>query len=468
MKIPDRYRYRPGRSRRRSVRNGAVLLTVVGLLLYLGYTRSVPFKGPGGYAITAEFADATSLQPGSDVRVHGVSVGRVENVRLADDLRSATVRMRVRSDSGVVVYRDARAQVYWRTLLGRNTYVELDPGTRGAGRLGDRTLPLNRTKVQQEIDTVLSPLGEDQRVAVRRIARELERGFRARDAVRTSVDELGDAGTSIRRGLRGLRGVEPGDLTALVRNASRTMGVLARSDQDLEGLIDGADTTLGVTAARSDAIGSLVDQAPETLADTRTTLERLERTLDALDPVAVGLLPGARQLRVTARRARPLLTNLDHTLRVAEPTLRDLRPAVADVERLAPPARGLINDLQPTVDRLNGDLLPWLGATDPETKMRNYTAVGAFSSVMASAASTFDANGHILNFQSFLDERSLLTLGCTLRLTDPSATGQERIDCSNLAHQLAAGLGQAPPNQLGDYDVEKDQRTGRRTAKEER
>ncbi|WP_320670034.1 MlaD family protein [Patulibacter defluvii] len=435
--LSERFTHRPGRHRPKPLRDGAILLAILGLLLYAGYTKSIPFLGKGGTVVEARFSDATHVQKGNQVRVAGVDVGQVESVRLDEGRRGAIVKMRIDDDKGVTVHSDARANLWWRTLLGRNMYIELDPGSNSAPKLGGQEIPLARTNVQQEFDQVLEPLGTDQRAAMQKVIAAFDDAAKDPDAIGGTIDATAPAMRNLRRGLPSIRGTQQGDLTKLVTEASRTMGALGRSETELAGLIDNGAAALGVTAARHDSIGSMLDQGRPTMDDTQLTLARLRKTLDTLDPVAVDLLPGAKELAPAAKTARPMLARLDRVLDDAEPTLRSLRPAVTRLSETVDPGEAVINGLKPTVERANATLLPWLNEKDPDIKLKNYAAIGPFFSVLASAASPFDANGNLLNFQTAPDERSAMSLPCTLRLTDPSAEPENKINCDALGDFLS-------------------------------
>jgi phospholipid/cholesterol/gamma-HCH transport system substrate-binding protein len=116
----------------------AFTLSCFGLLLYLwaAFGGPVPLK-PRGYQFKASFAEATQLAQEADVRVSGVTVGRVKKIELGDDGRSeATIELK---EKYAPVRSDARAILRQKTLLGE-TYIEMTPGTKGAPLLeeGDK------------------------------------------------------------------------------------------------------------------------------------------------------------------------------------------------------------------------------------------------------------------------------------------------------------------------------------------
>jgi virulence factor Mce-like protein len=444
-RIRDRFAYQPGMHRARPLRNGFILLGLVVLVLYAGYSRSIPFLGKGGEEIQARFANATQVQGGTVVRTAGVDVGEVTKVERERGRRGALVTMRINDDQDLDLKSDARAGIRWRTLLGRNMYIDLDPGTPGNGELGADGIPLDRTSIQTEADQAIQTLGPTQRRSVQETIAAFDAGTKEPKEIQAAIDAAGPALKKIRTGVGSLRGTNPGNLTDLVRETSRTMGALSTADEDLAGLVENGRVALGVTASRRDSLGSLLDQAPATMDDTRLTLARVRGTLNQLDPTAVDLLPGARALPDAADAARPALRRLDTVLDDAEPTLRALRPAVTRLATTVDPGNTTINALKPTVTRTNDVLLPFLNKKDEDTNLKLSEAIGPFFSVLSSAASGFDANGFMMNFQTAPSERTFQTLPCTTYLTDPDVPADKKFQCQALGDIVKALSGQPLP-----------------------
>src|SRR5216110_141265 len=127
-------------------------LSCFGLLLFLwlSFGGPVPLK-PKGYRFQVAFPEATQLGPEADVRIAGVTVGKV--VAKERDPRSnrtlATIEMQRRY---APVPDDTRAILRQKTLLGE-TYVELSPGTPGAPKLKEGArLPAGRVQGTVEFD----------------------------------------------------------------------------------------------------------------------------------------------------------------------------------------------------------------------------------------------------------------------------------------------------------------------------
>ncbi len=103
-------------------------LSCVGLLLFLwlSFGGTIPFN-PQGYRFEVAFPDASQLADQADVRIAGVSVGKVISKQL-DPRGNRTLVTIQMDDKFAPIHRDARAILRQKTILGE-TYVQLTPGT---------------------------------------------------------------------------------------------------------------------------------------------------------------------------------------------------------------------------------------------------------------------------------------------------------------------------------------------------
>ncbi len=102
------------------------------MFLWIAFGGPVPLKAKS-YRITAYFPEATQLAAESDIRIGGVSVGKVKEVSLAppdkriDGYDTTEAVLEIRPEFAPIS-EDARAILRQKTLLGE-TYVELTSGT---------------------------------------------------------------------------------------------------------------------------------------------------------------------------------------------------------------------------------------------------------------------------------------------------------------------------------------------------
>ncbi|MCW2958223.1 MAG: Virulence factor Mce family protein [Solirubrobacterales bacterium] len=432
-----RFEPTPGQHRAKPIRNGLILLGLIVLVLYSGFTRSIPFLSKDGDTVTAHFDRATNVIKGNLVRVNGVDVGEVTGVERDPSGRGALVKMRVREE-GFKLHTDATAGLYWRTLLARNMYIELTPGSNDMPELGDRTIPLARTQSQVEFDELLDSYEEDSRRGVRLFFKEGEKALDGQQ-VGEAVDRLDPALTPVTPAMQALRGTRPGnDLPDLARSAGKTLAALSEDEAALGGLVDRADMVLGVTAARRADLAAMLQRAPQTMRETRTTLGRLRTTLDILDPVAADLRPGLRDVSPAINRTTVALRALSALTPKALPALRDLRPALTDLAAASRQGTPTFAALQPTLKRLQDEILPFLDKTDANTKLKNYEAIGPFFAGLASISQQFDANGHVNRFMPGQGFDSVGALPCSLSVGDPEAA--QLVKCKNAATKMLPSL----------------------------
>lgn len=111
------------------------------------------------FTYTAKFTDVTGLRSGSDVRVAGVRVGRVDSVTLDDpgsgDAQIATVRFRVQRDQPV--YGNTKAAIVYQNIIGQR-YVGLTLADFGRPeRLADgAVIPVEHTEPSFDVSNLLN------------------------------------------------------------------------------------------------------------------------------------------------------------------------------------------------------------------------------------------------------------------------------------------------------------------------
>src|SRR5438552_7907991 len=124
---------------RNQVTVGLISILVLALVFLLAFDfKKLPFISHN-FAVTAEFADAAGLTPGSDVRIAGLKVGTVSHVKL----RSDRVLVSLSISGGVTIPRDATAAISLKTILGTKSVVIQAKGPGPYLRNGDR-IPLDR------------------------------------------------------------------------------------------------------------------------------------------------------------------------------------------------------------------------------------------------------------------------------------------------------------------------------------
>src|SRR4029453_18110336 len=321
-------------------------LSCFGLLLYLwsAFGGPVPLK-PRGYQFKTSFDEATQLAQEADVRISGVTVGKVKKIELGDDGRSeATIQM---DQKYAPVHSDSRAILRQKTLLGE-TYVELTPGTNGASYLPeDGHLPTKNVASTVELDEIFRSFDPETRKAFQSWQQQVAVGIAERGgAFSDALGQLEPFAVDTNRVLETLNS-QSRAVKQLVRGPGAFFEALTESDGQLASLITNSNTVFATTAQRDREIR-------ETFIALPTFIDESNKTL--------------RALQAYANNTNPLVTELQPWARVPSKTL-------VDVKSLVPPFNGLMQGLGPAVDAskkgfpageqfLDG-LRPLLGQLDP-------------------------------------------------------------------------------------------------------
>jgi virulence factor Mce-like protein len=441
--------YVPGKYRPKRVLQGVIFWVFALIFCWILYTKPhIPLISATGKTITGEVSNATDIYPGqTPVRVHGIDVGVVTGVKALPELNGASVQLKVNDSSHVVVHTDASFAVRWRTLLGGNTYIDLNPGSPSLPPIGDQVIPQSRTLTQVELDQVLEPFNATGRQSIQSMITEFDRGFSNTQAFGSTLQQLGPTMTNLAPTLRAVQGTQPGDLTVLVRNTNGVMAALAADEQNLGGLVVNGNTALGVTAARSTDLANTLQRAPGALTQTQATMARLRTTLDVVDPLAQNLVAGAHALAPAATTTRTTLAAAIPLLNRLVPLSRALHPSVDTLGAIGNQAPTMINSLQNTVTRSLTSYEPWLNSPSPA--VRGLTVGQTIGPAIAGADSALTEGDHtsvMATFHGGAGGNALIDSPCTLNIFDAYTASKGGLaDCQLLTQTLAGVMAGQPP-----------------------
>lgn len=134
--------------------NPAVAIVAFVVLLIAAVLLLNP--GSGTKTVTADFPRAVSLYEGSDVKILGVAVGKVDTVTPV----GTKVRVTFHYDAKYKVPADAKAAVISPSIVG-DRFIQLTPVYRGGDVLGDNArLGLDRTATPLELDEIFGSINE--------------------------------------------------------------------------------------------------------------------------------------------------------------------------------------------------------------------------------------------------------------------------------------------------------------------
>jgi phospholipid/cholesterol/gamma-HCH transport system substrate-binding protein len=335
-------------------------LSCFGLLLFLwlSFGGPIPLK-PKGYRVQVAFPEATTLASEADVRIAGVSVGKVRELDI-DKGRNRTLATLELEPAFAPLHADARAILRQKTLLGE-TYVELTPG-RGSdipegGRLGD-----GRVEDTVQLDEIFDSLDPATRAAFQGWQQELAKGIDGHG--RDFNDALGTLPGFAADGADVLAVLDSqqGALGRLVKNTGVVFRALTENEGQLRNLIVSSKRTFDATARQQDALAETIRIFPTFLDESKAALARLQTFSTDTDPLVRDLRPVARDLRPTLQDVRALAPDLEQFFVRLDPVITAAGTAMPATREVLEGAEPLLAALHPFLGQVN-PILQYLEAS---------------------------------------------------------------------------------------------------------
>jgi phospholipid/cholesterol/gamma-HCH transport system substrate-binding protein len=336
-------------------------LSCFGILLFLWITFGgpTPFKAKP-YEIKVPFNEATQLAEQSDVRISGVSVGKVQSIEVAPNGKQALATIHMDNKFGPIP-EDTRAMLRTKTLLGE-TYVELTPGSSSATELEDgETLATANIAESVQLDEIFRSFDARTRAAFREWMRnasiaiegrgqdfsaafaefeptfaEFDRLFRVLDTQRLAVQQTFRNGAGTFRALQG----REGQLDQLIQSSNRVFTTAAEREEDLEALFRAWPTFLDESKLTLERLRTFAVNTDPLMRQLVPAAEELSPTLIALarfSPQAKGFFEGLLPVIENSAEGFPALRRLFRDqfpvlLRASDPFLRNLNPVLKGLD----------------------------------------------------------------------------------------------------------------------------------------
>jgi phospholipid/cholesterol/gamma-HCH transport system substrate-binding protein len=362
------------------------------------------------YEVRAPFATAAAVTSGQGqaVTIAGVQVGQVGGVSLHNG--QAMVTMNIYKQYAPI-YRNATVLLRPRTPL-KDMYLELDPGTRNAGRVPNGgTLSAANTQPDVDLSEILGSLDSDTRNYLVLLLSGGAQAFHNPGAQGTAPSPTAVAD------LRGaLKRFEPLDRDtkrfaallatrqANIRRAIHNLNLVTNAFGGVEGqlasLIRASDTNFSAIAANDTQLQQTLTEFPPTLQQSIVTLNKVRgfasastTTLQQLQPFARNLGPALKASRPLFRDTTPVIANQLRPFSVAvQPLARTLAAGAPKLKTTIPALTSSISVLNTLFNELAHDPDP----THP-TSQQSYLFWGSWLAHIAdSLVGAQDANGPVL------------------------------------------------------------------------
>ncbi|MDT4925009.1 MAG: phospholipid/cholesterol/gamma-HCH transport system substrate-binding protein [Pseudonocardiales bacterium] len=247
----------------------------------------------------ADFANAAGLKSSDDVRVEGISVGRVESVRVEGD----HVHVAFTLQSGIKIGAASAATIEVATVLG-NLFLQVEsagPGTMHAGA----TIPVSRTTVPYSLLGALNAFGNFSR--------------------RTDLPTLQE---SLKTLAQTISGVAPKDVTAALRGLSDVSSTLARKQNEITSILSSTEAIVKTLNANSGALVGLLTQGDQFLRLVEQRHELISQLLRDTARLGSQL---SQLIGRNGTQVHALLANLDAVSSVLAKEKAQLQSAVVNL-----------------------------------------------------------------------------------------------------------------------------------------
>jgi phospholipid/cholesterol/gamma-HCH transport system substrate-binding protein len=282
---------------RNTVIIGLIGLTLIaGMMLGAFRADRLPIIGAGD-VYHAEFAEIGSLKTGNEVRVAGVSVGKVQDIALDGNKVKVTFKI----DKGTKFGTQTGADIRIRTLLGAE-FLALTP--EGGGQLEKgSTIPLARTVAPYDVVQAFSDLSRTtDQLDVPQLS----------EALTTLGDISAQTPEEFRGAIKGVSDLSVNlaardeQINTLLVNLKKVSGVLNSRNDQLVTLFKDADTLFQAISARRDSIHRLLVSTQQISTQLRGLVKDTKSDL----------LPALQQLDKVTDMLRKNEASIDEALRV--------------------------------------------------------------------------------------------------------------------------------------------------------
>jgi phospholipid/cholesterol/gamma-HCH transport system substrate-binding protein len=300
----------------------AFALSCFGILLYLWvvFGGATPLRAQG-YQVKIPFSEASLLAQEADVRISGVTVGKVKQKALSKDQKYTIATIQL-DPQYAPIPADTRSILRQKTLLGE-TYVELTPGNRSGPKLHDgATLPPGKVSQSVELDEILRLFDA-----------------KTRNAFRVWMEQQGQAVNDQGQNINDVLG----NLAPFAENTTKVLTILNSQDRATKLLVRNTGQVFSALTERQGQLRNLITNSNRVF---QTTADRNAQLADTFTVLPTFL----RESRLTTTRVTAFARNTNPLINQLRPAARQLTPTLLDLHALAPDLRGLAKDLGPLID----------------------------------------------------------------------------------------------------------------------
>jgi phospholipid/cholesterol/gamma-HCH transport system substrate-binding protein len=287
------------------------IFVLIGLIILTYMTLTIgPYRfwKVAGYTIKARFKSVAGVDLKAPVKIAGVEVGKVEDIRLSDNMAKLILRI----NEGVRIPEDSEAVVRTVGLMGEK-YIEIVPGSPKARRLRDGE-DIAKSSVPTDMDQLFSQVSD-------------------------AISDIKGVTSSLNKVLGGEEGRE--SLQAIIDNIRGISESLsdAISENRLGRMLENIE-------AFSKDLRDISSQNREALNQTIANLEEFSRVLRERTPeISDSLKVAADNLSEILKENRGDIKDTVENIRVASNKLQDTLDSITNVSKKIEKGEGTIGRL---------------------------------------------------------------------------------------------------------------------------
>jgi virulence factor Mce-like protein len=354
------------------------------LYLWMAFGGPSPLK-PKGYRVHIAFPEATQLANQSDVRISGVSVGKV--IKLApgrDNRTETTIELK---NKYAPIPADSRAILRVKSLLGE-TYVELSPGDRRGPKVPDNgSLNPGQVAPTVELDEILSTFDPKTRRAFQTWMESQAAAVQGRGAdINAFFGDLPGFTDKFDKLFQTLD-AQSAATSKAIASTGEVFDAISEREGELRGLITDSQRLFQVTSDRNDDLARIFQRLP-----------RFERestaTLPLLTSFGNDARPAIRQLEPAATAMEPAFRALNDLSPQFQGFFGQLQEVVDASEKGLPAFNRILDNLPPLLDQFQ----PFLKNANPIVRYigQNKREVTGFFANVTASSQAYDLGGQTL------------------------------------------------------------------------
>ena len=291
---------------------GIFVLAGIVILVYMSLrVGGIQFGGDGGYTLYVAFDSATGLDKDASVRVAGVEVGKVKEIRLINHKAHLTLSILPDAQIG----RDFTAVLTTKGLLGER-YLDLIPGEPNAPLLkdGDKITHVTSYANMDKLITILSDVAVDIKAVSQSLSGALG-GKEGEQSLKNIVENIEDI--SFR--LNSLIEKNDARFSNTLKNLDEFSAVLRRDGPAITEEVRVAAKNLNLAIEKSsDNLNGLINDnrsnLKEAIENLRTATLAMSQAMESVNNIAKEAAPGIKSTINSADSIAKKLDNGEGTL----------------------------------------------------------------------------------------------------------------------------------------------------------